>query len=36
MKKSGFGAAYAGAIEACALTGAVLAPPVVPSQLRGP
>src|SRR5947208_2471730 len=29
MKKSGFPASYAGAIEACASTGAVLAPPVV-------
>src|SRR4051812_34962199 len=29
MKKSGFRASYAGAIEACASTGAVLAPPVM-------
>src|SRR3954462_5593718 len=29
MKKSGFRASYAGAIEACASTGAVLAPPVL-------
>src|SRR5712672_1563484 len=29
MKKSGFLASYAGAIEACASTGAVLAPPVM-------
>ncbi|MCC6210643.1 MAG: TRAP transporter permease [Burkholderiales bacterium] len=29
MKKTGFRASYAGAIEACASTGAVLAPPVM-------
>jgi len=29
MKRTGFGASYAGAIEACASTGAVLAPPVM-------
>jgi TRAP transporter 4TM/12TM fusion protein len=29
MKRSGFRASYAGAIEACASTGAVLAPPVM-------
>lgn len=29
MKKTGFSASYAGAIEACASTGAVLAPPVM-------
>lgn len=29
MKKSGFPASYSGAIEACASTGAVLAPPVM-------
>ena len=29
MKKTGFSATYAGAIEACASTGAVLAPPVM-------
>ncbi|HJQ58144.1 MAG TPA: TRAP transporter fused permease subunit [Vineibacter sp.] len=29
MKKTGFRASYAGAIEACASTGAVLAPPVL-------
>ena len=29
MKKTGFRATYAGAIEACASTGAVLAPPVM-------
>jgi len=29
MKKTGFKASYAGAIEACASTGAVLAPPVM-------
>src|SRR5438105_11594353 len=29
LKKSGFRASYAGAIEACASTGAVLAPPVM-------
>src|SRR3954451_14881663 len=29
MKKSGFRASYSGAIEACASTGAVLAPPVL-------
>src|SRR3569833_2925378 len=29
MKKSGFRASYAGAIEACASTGALLAPPVM-------
>ena len=29
MKKSGFRASYAAAIEACASTGAVLAPPVM-------
>jgi TRAP transporter 4TM/12TM fusion protein len=29
MKKTGFAASYAGAIEACASTGAVLAPPVM-------
>jgi TRAP-type uncharacterized transport system fused permease subunit len=29
MKKSGFRASYAGAIEACASTGTVLAPPVM-------
>jgi TRAP transporter 4TM/12TM fusion protein len=29
MKKTGFTASYAGAIEACASTGAVLAPPVM-------
>ena len=29
MKRTGFRASYAGAIEACASTGAVLAPPVM-------
>ena len=29
MKQTGFSASYAGAIEACASTGAVLAPPVM-------
>src|SRR4029078_11848208 len=29
MKRTGFAASYAGAIEACASTGAVLAPPVM-------
>ena len=29
MKRTGFSASYAGAIEACASTGAVLAPPVM-------
>ena len=29
MKRSGFRASYAGAIEACASTGAVIAPPVM-------
>ncbi|WP_239537133.1 TRAP transporter large permease subunit, partial [Serratia marcescens] len=29
MKKTGFRASYAAAIEACASTGAVLAPPVM-------
>ena len=29
MKNTGFRASYAGAIEACASTGAVLAPPVM-------
>src|SRR5260221_13542358 len=35
MKKSGFRASYAGAIEACASTGAALAPPVMGATAFG-